>query len=282
MKELLNKQIILSGSYSLTIGDILNSALILFVAWALIRFISVLLRRFIARKDRNDSRHASILQLVRYFIWTVAIVFVFQSLGFNITILLASSAALLVGIGLGLQNIFKDFISGIILLMEGTIAVNDIVDVDGQVVQVNEISLRTSKVTTRDDNVVIIPNHKFVEEKIVNWTNNMRPTRFQIDVGVDYGSDPSRVEQVMLESARAHPDVLQESGYSPSIRLHDFGDSSLDFQLIFYSYNLFRIENVKSKIRLHILEGFRQNGITIPFPQRVLHTTTPTGNSPQT
>ena len=178
---------------------------------------------------------------------------------------------MLVGIGLGLQNIFKDFISGITLLTEGTIKVDDIVEVDGMVVKVNEISLRTSIVTTREDNVVIIPNHEFIEESIVNWTANKLPSRFTIEVAVDYSSDEHIVEKVLIECALNHKDVLNDKEFSPSVRLSNFGNSSLDFQLIFYSFNLFRIESVKSKLRFHILEAFRKNNITIPFPQHVIH-----------
>jgi small-conductance mechanosensitive channel len=260
MKELLKTEIISTGNYTMTAGNLLVAVIIFVGTYFLIRIIAALITRTFNRRNRPDGRHFSIIQLVKYFIWTLAFVFILQTLGLNITFLIASSAALLVGIGLGLQNVFKDFISGITLLIEGTIKVDDIVEVDGLVVKVNEIALRTSKVTTREDNVVIIPNHKFIEEKIVNWTNNMLPSRFMIEVGVDYSSDAMLVEKILIECATLHKDVLK-----------DFGKSSLDFQLIFYSYNLFRIENVKSNIRFEILEAFRINNIVIPFPQHVIH-----------
>lgn len=271
MKELLKSEIISTGNYTMTAGNLLAAVIIFVGTYFLIRIIAVLITRTFKRRNRPDGRHFSIIQLVKYFIWTLAFVFILQTLGFNITFLIASSAALLVGIGLGLQNVFKDFISGITLLIEGTIKVDDIVEVDGLVVKVNEIALRTSKVTTREDNVVIIPNHKFIEEKIVNWTNNMLPSRFMIEVGVDYSSDAMLVEKILIECATLHKDVLKEKEYIATVRLKDFGKSSLDFQLIFYSYNLFRIENVKSKIRFEILEAFRKNNIVIPFPQHVIH-----------
>ena len=271
MKELFKTDIISTGKFSITVGQVLIAVFIFIGAYLLIKMVSALITRSFNRRVRPDGRQVSIIQLIKYFVWTLAIVFVIQSLGINITFLVASSAALLVGIGLGLQNVFKDFISGIALLIEGTIKVDDIVEVDGLIVQVNEISLRTSKVTTREDNVVIIPNHKFIEEKIVNWTNNMLPSRFTINVGVDYSSDDTLVSKLLLESCLKHSDVLTEDKYKPSTRLSDFGNSSLDFQLIFYSYNLFRIESVKSQIRVFILAAFRENNVTIPFPQRVLH-----------
>lgn len=271
MKEILKREIIATGSFSLTIGSLLSAVLIFISAYLFIKILSALVTHSLKRKNKADGRHLSIIQLVKYFIWSLAMVFILQSLGLNITFLIASSAALLVGIGLGLQNIFKDFIAGITLLTEGIIKVNDIVEVDGMVVKVNEISLRTSIVATREDNIVIIPNHKFIEEKIINWTANTLPSRFTIYVAVDYSSDEHLVEKVLIECALNNKDVLIDKEFYPSVRLSNFGDSSLDFQLIFYSFNLFRIESVKSKLRFFILDAFRKNNITIAFPQRVIH-----------
>ncbi len=273
MNEILKTEIISTGNFTLTIGNVLSAVLIYVVAYLFLKIISAVLTHSFKKKNRADGRHVSLIQLIKYFVWTLAFVFILQSLGLNIAFLIASSAALLVGIGLGLQNIFKDFISGITLLTEGTIKVNDIVEVDGMVVRVNEISLRTSIVTTREDNVVIIPNHEFVEDSIINWTANMLPSRFSINVGVDYSSDAPLVEKILIECALKHQDVLTDKEFSPTVRLSDFGNSSLDFQLVFYSFNLFRIENVKSQIRFLILEAFRESNITIPFPQRVIHYT---------
>jgi small-conductance mechanosensitive channel len=273
MNELMKTEIISFGSFTLTVGHVLMASLIFISAYVFIQLLSVVIKRSFRSRGKPDARHISIIQLVRYFVWTIAFVFILQSLGINITFLIASSAALLVGIGLGLQNVFKDFISGITILAEGTINVNDVVEVDGLVVKVNEISFRTSIVTTRDDNVVIIPNHKFVEEKIVNWTNNKLPTRFIIEVGVEYDSDLNLVEKILIDAAVADTDVLTDPEYHPSVRLRNFGDSALEFQLIFFSFKLFRIEKVKSRLRFQIVEAFRRNNVTIPFPQRVLHQT---------
>ncbi len=271
MRELLKTELYSTGSYVFTVGDIMNALLIVGASFIIIRLISFFSIKLLKKNAKYDGRHSSVIKLIRYFIWTLCIIFILQNFGVNITFLIASSAALLVGIGLGLQNVFKDFIAGIILLIDGSIKVDDIVEVDGLVVKVNEITLRTSKVTTRDDNVVIIPNHKFIEDKIVNWTNNMLPTRFMIEVGVDYSSDPRLVEKILNECAISHSDVLNNENYRPLVRFMDFGDSSIDFQLIFFSYNLFRIENVRSELRFKIFEEFRKNNIIIPFPQRVVH-----------
>ncbi len=271
MKNFLKVELINTGTFILTVGNVVNALIIFFTTYLILKFISAFIKRIVRKKGQPDSRHLSIIKLLKYFVWIIAIIFMLQALEINITFLIASSAALLVGIGLGLQDVFKDFISGIALLIEGTIKVDDVVEVDGLVVQVNEISIRTSKVTTREDIVVIIPNHKFIQEKIINWTHNALPTRFMIEVGVDYASDVRLVEKILIECAVGHKDILTDSSYMPSVRLKDFGSSSIDFQLFFYSFNLFRIENVKSQIRFDILKKFRSNSIQIPFTQLVLH-----------
>ncbi len=271
MKEILKKQIISTEVFSLTVGNVLTAVAIFVAAYILIQVIALVLTRSIKRTSATDRRHLSVIQLVKYFVWTVTIVFILQSLGLNITFLIASSAALLVGIGLGLQDIFKDFIAGIAILVEGVISVDDVVEVDGMVVKVNEISLRTSKVTTREDNVMIIPNHKFTEEEIINWTANQLPSRFTIEVGVDYSSDTRLVEKVLIQAALSNSHTLTDEVYKPTVRLNKFGTSSFEFQLIFYSYNMFRIESVKSQIRFEIAKLFKEQNIVIPFNQMVVH-----------
>lgn len=271
MNEFLKIEIISTGNFSMTVGNLLNALIIFIGTYFLIKFVAALIIRSFRKKNKPDGRQYSIIQLLRYFFWTLALVFILQALGINITFIVASSAALLVGIGLGLQNVFKDFVSGIALMIEGTIKVDDIVEVDGLVVRVKEISIRTSKVATREDNVVIIPNHKFIEENIVNWTNNLLPTRFIIQVGVDYSSDVRLVEKILINCAIENKEVLNDTEYFPTVRFQDFGNSSLVFHLVFYSYRLFRIENVKSQLRFQICESFRKNNIVIPFPQHVLH-----------
>jgi small-conductance mechanosensitive channel len=271
MKELFKTEIISTGNYALTAGSILSAVVIYLIALVVVKIVSVIITRSFRRKKRTDGRHLSIIQLFKYFVWTLAVVFVLQVLGLNITFLIASSAALLVGVGIGLQNVFKDFISGIFLLFEGTIKVNDIVEVDGLVVKVKQISIRTSKVTSREEIDVIIPNHKFIENNVVNWTHSSLPTRFMIEVGVDYASDPRVVEKVLTDCASSHKDIINDENHKPNVRLKNFGNSSIDFQLFFYSHNLFRIESTKSQIRFMILESFRKNKINIPFPQHVIH-----------
>jgi len=271
MIEILNKELVTSESYIVTVWNLVLVAVIILLTIFAIKLISFVLKRAMTSRHKLDGRHLSVIQLVKYIVWVIALVFCLKAIKVDITFLIASSAALLVGIGLGLQNVFKDFISGIIILIEGTIKVDDIVEVEGIVVKIQEISLRTAIAISRDDKVLIIPNHKFIEDNVTNWTHNNTPTLFKLEVSVDYSSDVRLVEKILLDCAKNNDDVLEDEVYYPLIRFSDFGDSALLFTIIFWSNNLFRIEGTRSQLRFDIFEEFRKNNIVIPFPQRVIH-----------
>jgi small-conductance mechanosensitive channel len=192
-----------------------------------------------------------------------------QILGFNLSVLMAGSAALLVGIGLGLQNLFSDFVSGIIILVDSTVKVDDIIEINGMVCQVQEINIRTTTVLTRDDKYIILPNSDLTRNQLINWTHSAISSRFEVSVGVDYSSDVKLVMKILKEAVDKQKGVLKMP--SPFVRFTDFGDSSLDFSIIFWSEEVFRVENIKSEMRIRIFELFNSNNITIPFPQRVVH-----------
>ena len=179
-------------------------------------------------------------------------------------------SALLIGLGLGIQHIFNDLVSGFIILFDRSIKIGDVVEIENELVgQVVKINLRTCMVITRDDVEVIIPNSKFTTENVTNWTHNSIRTRFNIDVGVAYGSDVKLVEKLLLQAAKENKLVTKEN--PPIVHFIDFGESSLDFKIYFYSEDNFRIEKIKSDLRFAIDKKFRENKVTIPFPQRDLH-----------
>lgn len=182
---------------------------------------------------------------------------------------MAGSAALLVGIGLGLQNLFSDFVSGIIILIDSSIKVGDILDVDGLICQVEKINLRTTLVLTRDDKFILLPNSLLTKQKIVNWTHSKNISRFEVDVNVARSSDVELTMKLIKEAGLERKDVLKDP--DPFVRLNNFGTSSLDFTLYFWVNNVFRVENTKSAIRVILYKKLKENNINIPFPQHVLH-----------
>ncbi len=268
MDHFFDKVIFSASGYTLTVGRLLVVIGILLATRLLIWMIRRLFYRAIGRKGDLGTRYA-IYQFVKYILWILAILISLETIGVKITILLAGSAALLVGLGLGLQQTFNDVLSGVILLIEGTVRVQDVIEVEGQIVKVQHIGLRTSIVIDRDDIYIIIPNHILVNDSVINWTRSKMLVRHRITVGVAYGSEPTLVRQVLVEAAMEHPQVYQNK--VPIARLVEFGESSLNFELLFWSRNLFRIEQTKSEIRFAILKKFAEKDITIPFPQRDLH-----------
>jgi small-conductance mechanosensitive channel len=257
--------------YHFDVAHLFFIILVLALTKLIISLVASLLNRFI-KSGQLDSRNSKSFQLLfKYFLYVFAAVIILEIIGVKITILLAGSAALLVGIGLGLQQIFSDIISGIFLLVEGSVKIGDIMEVDGLVGKVTEIKIRTSEIQTRDGIVIIVPNHKFITENVVNWSHNAILTRFEVTVGVAYGSDPELVKEILLSCAREQKDISISKTNPLIVRLINFGDSSLDFRLLFWSKNGFLIENTKSDLRFLIVKKFKENNIAIPFPQRDLH-----------
>ena len=228
----------------------------------------VILSRYFRIKEIDMGRQYTITRLVLYVGFVIGAVAILQVVGADMAWLIGGSAALLVGIGLGLQQTFNDLISGIIILIEGTVQVGDIVKVDGFVAKMRKIGLRVSEVETRDNSVLLIPNSKLVVENVNNWSHYVKPTRFQVDVGVSYTSDVRLVEKLLLKAANDHSRVSKKP--KPKVQFRDFGNSSLDFTLHFYSTQRMNVEFTKSDIRFNITRLFRENDIEIPFPQQDL------------
>lgn len=265
--EIFEYNIIHFEHYQLKVYTLLSIVLLYMVGF----ICSKLLRRAVYRLQTiEEGKKYALYRLMNYIFWTIILLIGLQIIGFNFSVILAGSAALLVGFGLGIQNLFSDYVSGIILLIDSAIKVNDVIEVNGLVCQVLEIKLRTTTVLTRDDKFIILPNTELTRNQIINWTHSSIASRFEVTVGVDYSSSISVVESVLLESAKQHKLVLKHP--KPFTRFEQFDDSSLNFSLMFWSEEVFRVENIKSDLRKMILEGFRKEGVQIPFPQRVLHT----------
>lgn len=268
-QEFLEYKLFEAGEFSFTVYRLATLILILLIVKLLLWFIKKAMQRAWKIKKVERGTGEAIFQITKYFVWVLAIVLVLETLGVDVTILLAGSAALLVGIGLGLQQTFNDIISGIILLLEGTTRVGDILEVEGDVVKMKRIGLRASKVMNRDDIMIFIPNSLLVTNKVINWSHQLQETRFKIKVGVAYGSDVDLVLRLMEQSAREHEACSIKK--PPEARFCDFGESSLNFEVLFWSKEMFRIDKVLSDIRRSIDAKFRSNDVTIPFPQRDLH-----------
>lgn len=254
---------------SLTVSQLLLAIIILLITRVVLMIAKRIKNRRTYRDRSNSGRYHSLYLILSYLIWVFAILGAIQALGVQLNVLLAGGAALMVGIGLGLQSLFHDFVSGIIMLIEGTIEVGDVIEVDGTMGRVKKITLRNSIIITQSEYEMIVPNHFFVSEKVINWTHDVDNSRFSVSVGVAYGTNTQKVIE-LLENC-----PMQFEGVSdmpkPFARFEGFGDSSLDFKLYFWCSKPFQIEPIKGKIRLMIDQEFRDNNIRIPFPQRDVH-----------
>ncbi len=252
---------------SITLAEVFYFVLVLLIARLIIWIITnLILPGYYKNREVDIGSQFAINQLLKYVIYTIGLIVAIESLGVNLTLIWGGAAALLVGVGLGLQQTFNDLFSGIILLTERSVQVGDVVDLQGLVGTVKRIGIRTSEVQSRQNIIVIVPNSKLIVDNVVNWSHNDRKARFWVTVGVAYGSDTTLVKELLLKAARSHKKVL---GYPPPfVRFTDFGNSSLDFELHFFSREFILIENVKSDLRFEIDRLFREHEVTIPFPQQ--------------
>jgi small-conductance mechanosensitive channel len=252
---------------NITIGLLL----VLAVSFILAGFLLRLIRKLFTRNmDETDTlKFISVFKFIKYVVYIIVVISVLSLAGVNITPFLAASAALLVGIGLALQDLVQDVIAGIFIIVDKSVLVGDIIEIDGKVGRVFDIKIRTTRTLTRDDKVIIIPNHKFITDSFVNYTQNHKTTRESVIVGVAYGSDTRLVEKLLLECADIQKGVLKKP--KPFVMFEDFGDSALIFKVNFFISDSFIDPLIKSDIRFRIDEAFRANGVTIPFPQRDVH-----------
>lgn len=268
-QEILAFELINFGKYHLRVDQLALSFIIMFLA----KLTLIMGKRYFASRrefGKYDKGQAlAYYQIAKYFVIVISFAFILEALGIKVTFLLAGSAALLVGVGLGLQQLFNDLVSGFIILTEHSIKIGDIIEIEGMAAKVRQIGLRTSKVENRSGIFMIIPNSKIVNENVTNWSHNKSTTRFSLTVGVAYGSDVDLVAKVLVDAANENEHVDKTL---PSIpRFTDFGDSALIFELLFWTENRFRIEDVKSQLRFAINKKFIEHQIQIPFPQRDLH-----------
>lgn len=270
LTQFFNQPIISSKSINISIYHLLIIIALLFITILLLRIVKKIFARLVKEEKIDQGSGNSIYLIVKYITWVTFIAFCLDTIGIKLTLLIASSAALLVGIGLGIQQIFHDIASGIILLFERNLKVNDIIELQNDIIgKVEEIGLRTSKILTRDNIIMIIPNSKLISDNVINWSHNDKITRFNVQIGVAYGSDTELVEKVLLNVAKQHPDISQVR--EPFVRFINFGDSSLDFKLFFWTNKSFMVEYIKSDLRFAINKEFANNNISIPFPQRDIH-----------
>jgi small-conductance mechanosensitive channel len=264
--DFFNYQIRIGSDIVLTPKSILIILLVFFLTYLCLK----LFRRVVFRTLNNDTKlkFKGILTFFNYLIYLIVILITLDNVGVKVSAIFAASAALLVGIGLALQTLIQDVFSGVSILADKTVHVGDVIQVDGQVGRVENITLRTTRAVTRDNKVLIIPNHKFLTSILYNWTENGVLTKETIQFGVAYKTDVNLLKEAIIEITNSHPKVLKNP--APFLLFEDFGDSALMFQLFFSMNKSFEANIVKSDLRFKIFERLKVLNIEIPFPQRVV------------
>ncbi|RAJ07491.1 mechanosensitive ion channel family protein [Arenibacter echinorum] len=241
------------------------------ISLVLVNFALKLFHRLVTAKlpEEDKNKFISVFGFLRYLFYILVVLVILHTSGVNLTVLLTASAALFVGLGFALQYLFQDIISGILIIMDQSLRVGDIVEVNQKVGQVFEIRLRTTRALTRDDKVIIIPNHQFLTDSIYNYTQNHKSTRESVKVGVAYGSDVVLVTKILENIASEQKGVLKNP--KPFVLFEDFGDSALLFSINFFINDSYGDPKIKSAMRYIIDAKFREHNISIPFPQRDVH-----------
>lgn len=271
LREVLQWPIISIGDTRITLWSILYLVvLVVALLWLASRLQRWLTSGPMLRRRLDVNARHTVGTLVRYTVLTIGLLFIVQTAGIDLTTFTVLAGAIGIGIGFGLQNVVSNFIAGIIIMFERPVKIGDRIvvgEVEGNVV---EIGARSTTVVDNDNIAVIVPNSKFITDNVINWMHNDNRVRFHVEVSVAYGSDARQVERVLLEAAKADPDVLEQP--PPAVRLMRFGDDGLVFELRLWSSSLVdRKGKLASQLNFAIYERFNEEGIEFPFPQRDLH-----------
>jgi small-conductance mechanosensitive channel len=270
----INTSLFSLGGTPVTPIGLLHFLVILFIGWFISRVFLRVIRK-VNNRTRGGMQESSIMTLGRIFSFVIigiSLLVGFSSLGIDVTKLALVASALSIGIGFGLQNIINNFVSGIILLFERSMKVGDyIMLADGTRGEVREINIRSTVINTNDNIDVIVPNSEFVNNSVTNWTMNERFLRLKIPFGVAYGSDKELVRRIIVDAALSLPYTLNSIDRQyPQVRLKNFGESSLDFELVVWIKAEWanRPGRVKAAYNWEIETALLKNKVDIPFPQR--------------
>ena len=245
-------------------------ALLMAVFWISSRTKRFLFNRFLINSGLDRPLQYAISQIVSNVVLIVGIFIVLENTGIHLGALTVFAGAVGVGVGFGLQNIASNFISGLVILTERPITIGDRVEVAGVAGQVQQIRARSTVIRTNDNITMIVPNTKFIDSPVTNWTYGDPRVRFRIPVGVAYGSDVNKVREALLAAGRENANTLKDP--EPSVFLEKFGESSIEFELVVWSSEMsYRPRRYRSDLNFAIEQKLREVGIEISFPQRDLH-----------
>src|SRR6202140_5369253 len=245
-------------------------ALLIAVFWISSRTKHFLFNRLLTKSGLDRALQYAISQIVSNVVLIVGIIIVLENTGIHLGALAVFAGAVGVGVGFGLQNITSNFISGLVILAERPITIGDRIEVAGIAGQVQQIRARSTVILTNDNIAMIVPNTKFIDSPVTNWTYGDPRVRFRIPVGIAYGSDIDQVREALLAAGRENSHTLKDP--APTVFLEKFGENALEFELVVWSSEKsYRPRSFRSDLNFAIEKKLREAGIEIAFPQRDLH-----------
>ncbi len=258
------------GSVSLSLAGVLIFFFIIWLSIVISDMIKAILDDDVLNRltlKKGVGRMISVI--IRFSLISIGILFAVSAIGMPLTQLTIIISAFSVGIGFGLQNVVNNFVSGVILLFERPVQIDDTVEVNNLIGRVKSMGIRSSNIRTFDGAEVIVPNANLISNEVINWTLSDQKRRIEIISGVAYGSDVYLVKDILLGVLNSHPDILKDP--EPLVLFNDLGESSLDFRLLFWTENFDRWVIIKSEVIFGIHDDLYKANITIPFPQRDVH-----------
>jgi small-conductance mechanosensitive channel len=270
-------QITLAGarvSYAALIGAVI--ALIL--GFVLASVVAERIRGTADARMQGARWRTTVAKVVSYSLRIVAVSFALQITGINVGNILAAGAVLAVGIGIAMQKVAENFVSGVILLVERSIREDDIIELEGHLARIRQVGIRATIAHTLDDEEIVVPNSVLAQSTVKNYTLTDTIFRLRVAIGIDYGADLDHVMGALKKTAEAIP--WRDPDYEPVVLLKDFGSSSIDFDVSVWTRDVWASRRQQSELRLAIWRTLRDENITIPFPQLDVHFDAPVAISP--
>ena len=224
---------------------------------------------FLSRAPVETGGQYAVASLTQYALWVIGLLIGLRILNINLTAIAVVAGALGVGIGFGLQNVVANFVCGLVLLVERPIRVNDRITMEGVEGNVRAVNVRSTTIQTNDNISVIVPNSEFINGKVINWSIGDPKVRIHVPVGVAYGSNLETVTRALLGVAAETEGILKHP--APEVRFIEFGDSSLNMELLVWTVEPAKHFLLRSRLNFAIDAAFRREGVEIPFPQRDVH-----------
>ncbi len=269
-QEWLNTDFIKIQNLHISAADLLMALILPFLVFWISKFIRSLVRSGLKRVTHLDEGNRNAIStLAYYFCIGIGLTSVLSSLGIDSTSLAVFTGALGLGIGLGFQDIAKNFISGIIMLLSKTVKPGDIISSDDMLGRVEDVGMYSSRMKTAMDATVIIPNSEILNQKFVNWTHDRALRMIEIPIGVHYDSDLEVVQEILYDAATKVENILLDP--PARVLLLTYGSSSVDFVTRVWTSEVMYFPRIVSAYNLEVWRQFKEKGVVIPYPQQDLH-----------